>query len=209
MCNKENMTVTLHKNDLPAGLTFKNGVAIDTETMGLNPLRDPLCLVQLSAGDGNAHLVQLNRDNYDAPNLKKLLSDKETLKIFHFARFDLAVIKHYLGITCSPVYCTRTASKLARTYTDRHGLRDNCRELLGVDISKQQQSSDWGADKLSDDQIAYAANDVLFLHALRTKLDGMLERENRKELAYKCFDYLPVRAELDLAGWVGVDIFEH
>lgn len=203
------MTITLHKKDLPSGLDFGTSVAIDTETLGLNPARDPLCLVQLSKGDGNAHIVQLGRDNYDAPNLKKLLSDKKVMKIFHFARFDLAVMKAYLGIECGPVYCTRTASRLARTYTDKHGLRDICKELLNVDLNKQQQSSDWGADTLSQDQLNYAAGDVLHLHALKKKLDDMLEREGRTDLARKCFDFLQTRAELDLAGWSCVDIFEH
>jgi ribonuclease D len=203
------MTIKLHKNDLPAGLKFGKRVAVDTETMGLNPGRDKLCLVQLSAGDGTAHLVQLNRDTYDAPNLKTLMTDPKTLKIFHFARFDIAAMQAYLGITCAPVYCTRTASKLTRTYTDKHGLRDVCRELLGVELNKHQQSSDWGAETLSEDQLAYAANDVLHLHALQDKFDAMLEREGRTELARKCFDFLPVRAELDLAGWANTDIFEH
>ncbi|MGB4108162.1 MAG: ribonuclease H-like domain-containing protein [Alphaproteobacteria bacterium] len=203
------MSITLHKNDLPSSLDLGASVAVDTETLGLNPARDPLCLVQLSKGDGNAHIVQLNRDTYDAPNLKKILSDKKMMKIFHFARFDLAIIKAYLGIDCAPVYCTRTASRLVRTYTDKHGLRDICRELLNVELNKQQQSSDWGAETLSQDQLNYAAGDVLHLHALKRKLDDMLERESRTELARKCFDFLPVRAELDLAGWAGVDIFEH
>jgi ribonuclease D len=203
------MTITLHKNDLPANIDFGASVAIDTETLGLKPERDPLCLVQLSKGDGNAHIVQLNRKNYDAPNLKKLLRDPEVIKIFHFARFDLAVIKAYLEIDCTPAYCTRTASKLTRTYTDKHGLREICRELLGVELNKQQQSSDWGADTLTQDQLNYAANDVLHLHALRTKLDAMLKREGRTELAQKCFEFLPTRAWLDLAGWPNIDIFEH
>jgi ribonuclease D len=203
------MGITLHKNDLPAGVDFGVSVAIDTETLGLNPARDPLCLVQLSKGDGNAHIVQLDRNKYDAPNLKKLLADKKILKIFHFARFDIAVMKAYLGIECTPVYCTRTASKLVRTYTDKHGLRDVCKELLNIDLNKFQQSSDWGADKLSQDQLNYAAGDVLHLHALKTKLDAMLERENRTDLAQKCFDFLPTRAALDLEGWPEIDIFEH
>ncbi len=203
------MTFKLHKNDLPAGLDFKGRVAIDTETMGLNPLRDPLCLVQLSAGDGTAHIVQLDRTSYNAPNLKKLLSDSKTLKIFHFARFDLAVIKHYLDIDCSPVFCTRTASKLTRTYTDRHGLRDVCKELLNVDLNKAQQSSDWGSNSLNEDQLAYAANDVLHLHALHDKFEVLLERAGRTVLARQCFEFLPVRAELDLAGWADTDLFAH
>jgi ribonuclease D len=203
------MTITLHKGDLPKGLKLGDTVAVDTETLGLNPVRDRLCLVQLSGGDGNAHLVQLEKDGYAAPNLKALLSDRNILKIFHFARFDLAVIKAYLGVECTPVYCTRTASRLMRTYTDRHGLRDVCREMLGVEISKQQQSSDWGAAELTKEQKEYAANDVLYLHALKEKMDEALEREGRMELAQKCFAFLPVRAELDLSGWPGVDIFEH
>jgi len=203
------MSITLHKGDIPADIDFGKTLAIDTETMGLQPGRDPLCLVQLSSGDGNAHIVQLDRNTYDAPNLKALLSDQNIIKIFHFARFDLAVIKKYLEIECTPVYCTRTASRLARTYTDRHGLRECCRELLGVDLNKQQQSSDWGAEELKKVQLEYAANDVFHLHALKEKLDTMLERENRMELAQKCFDFLPARADLDLAGWPDTDIFEH
>jgi ribonuclease D len=203
------MTVTLHKNDLPANVKFGNKIAVDTETMGLLPGRDRLCLVQISGGDGNVHIVQLDRKNYNAPNLKKLMADTKVLKIFHFARFDIAIMKNYLGVETAPIYCTRTASKLARTYTDKHGLRDVCRELLGVDLNKQQQSSDWGADTLTDEQIAYAAGDVLHLHKLQEKFDEILEREGRKELAYKCFSFLPLRAELDLAGWAGSDIFEH
>ena len=203
------MSITLHKGDIPADLDFGKTLAIDTETLGLNPERDPLCLVQLSSGDGSAHIVQLNRGNYDAPNLKKLLADKAVEKIFHFARFDIAVIKKYLEVDCAPVYCTRTASRLARTYTDRHGLRECCRELLGVDLSKQQQSSDWGAEELKDVQLEYAANDVYHLHALKEKLDTMLKREGRAELARQCFDFLPVRAALDLEGWSNTDIFEH
>jgi ribonuclease D len=203
------MSITLHKNDLPNGIDFGASVAIDTETLGLNPARDPLCLVQLSKGDGNAHIVQLNRDTYDAPNLKKILSNNNILKIFHFARFDLAVMKAYLKIDCVPVYCTRTASRLVRTYTDKHGLRDICKELLNIDLNKQQQSSDWGAATLSQEQLNYAAGDVLHLHTLKRKLDDMLVRESRVELAQKCFEFLPARAELDLAGWANVDIFEH
>lgn len=203
------MSITLHKGDIPADLDFGSSIAVDTETRGLIPARDPLCLVQLSSGDGNAHIVQLDRDTYNAPNLKKLLGDQNVLKIFHFARFDLAVIKMYLGVDCTPVYCTRTASKLIRTYTDRHGLRDCCRELLRVELNKQYQSSDWGADELSEEQLQYAANDVYHLHALKEKMDVMLNRENRMELAQKCFDFLPVRAELDSTGWPNIDIFEH
>lgn len=203
------MTNHLHKGDLPEGLDLGPVVAIDSETMGLIPHRDPLCVVQLSAGDGDAHLVQLDRKTYDAPRLKALLSDTKVLKIFHFARFDVAAFKQWLGVETAPVYCTKIASKLCRTYTDRHGLKDVCRELLGVDISKQQQSSDWGADQLSDAQVDYAASDVLHLHALREKLDAMLAREGRTDLAEACFEFLPNRAALDLAGWPEVDIFAH
>lgn len=203
------MGITLHKGDIPADLDFGDTLAIDTETLGLNLQRDPLCLVQLSSGDGNAHIVQLDRETYDAPNLKKLLADTKVLKIFHFARFDIAVIKKNLGIECAPVYCTRTASRLVRTYTDRHGLRECCRELLGVDLNKQQQSSDWGAKDLSNAQLEYAANDVYHLHGLKEKLDAMLARQGRTALAKSCFDFLPVRADLDLEGWPDTDIFEH
>jgi ribonuclease D len=200
----------LHHDDLPAGLEFGESVAIDSETMGLDPLRDRLCLIQLSAGDGVCHLVQFRGGDYSAPNLKALLADPKVTKLFHFARFDLAAIQHYLGVTCSPVYCTKIASRLARTFTDRHGLKDLCRDLLGVEISKQQQqSSDWGAAELSEEQLRYAASDVLYLHRLREALDAMLEREGRAELARACFEFLPARAALDLAGWADVDIFAH
>jgi ribonuclease D len=200
--------IKLHKGDLPAGLTFPNGVAIDTETMGLNPHRDRLCLVQLSGGDGTAHLVKFDGKSYDAPNLKALLTDPKTLKIFHFARFDVAVLEHYLGVVTSPIYCTKIASKLARTYTDRHGLKDLVGEILGIEISKQQQSSDWGAAELSDSQRSYAANDVLHLHALKTRLDEMLARTGRRDLAKAAFGFLPIRAKLDLLGFED-DIFAH
>jgi ribonuclease D len=203
------MALTLHKGDLPAGLSFGDAVAIDSETMGLNPHRDRLCLIQLSAGDGNCHLVQFAAGQYAAPNLKALLQDQSVLKIFHFARFDLAVIRHYLGIDCGPVYCTKVASKLVRTFTDRHGLKDICRDLLGVELSKQQQSSDWGAADLTQEQLVYAASDVLHLHALRRKLDVMLQREGRTEIAAACYRFLPTRARLDLEGWPDVDIFSH
>lgn len=203
------MAIKLYKNDLPDTLDLGLTVAIDTETLGLNPARDPLCVLQISSGDGQAHIVQLSRQTYNAPNLKKILADPAVTKIFHYARFDVAIIKAYLGIECLNVYCTRTASKLVRTYTDRHGLRDCCRELLGVELNKQQQSSDWGAADLTPEQLQYAANDVLYLHALKQKFDVMLERENRSELARKCFDFIAVRAELDLAGWLNSDIFEH
>lgn len=199
----------LHIGDLPDGLDLGTTIAVDTETLGLNTHRDPLCVVQLSAGDGTAHLVQLDRTSYAAPNLKALLGNPDILKIFHFARFDVAAIRHYLDVDCAPVYCTKIASKLVRTYTDRHGLKDLCRELLGIDLSKQQQSSDWGADTLSDEQLAYAASDVLYLHQLRAALDGMLEREGRSHLAEKMFAFLPTRAELDLVGWPDIDLFAH
>ncbi len=203
------MSITLHKNDLPAGIEFTNGVAIDTETMGLSLQRDKLCIVQLSAGDGDAHLVQLDRDTYDCPNLKTLLADNSIVKILHFARFDVAMVQKYLGVMMAPIYCTKIASKLVRTYTDRHGLKDLVRELAGRELSKQQQSSDWGAMELSTAQQNYAASDVLFLHELRDRLDEMLAREGRLELAQACFDFLPVRAMLDLAGWADIDIFAH
>lgn len=203
------MTIQLHKGDLPSDLDLGTLVGVDTETLGLNPHRDPLCLVQLSSGDGIAHIVQLDRKSYDAPNLKKLIADTGVVKIFHYARFDIAILKAYLNVECAPVYCTRTASKLARTYTDKHGLKHCCRELLGVELNKQQQSSDWGAETLTENQLEYAANDVYHLHALKDKLDIMLEREGRTELAQRCFDHLNLRADLDLEGWMNVDIFEH
>ena len=202
------MAIHLHSGDLPAGLSFGASVAVDSEAMGLRPNRDALCVVQLSAGDGDAHVVQLRRD-YDAPNLKRLLADPAVLKIFHFGRFDIAMFIHYLGVTTTPVYCTKTASRLARTYTDRHGLKDVVRELLGLEISKAQQSSDWGAETLTPEQLNYAASDVLNLHALKQRLDAMLEREGRTEMAQACFDFLPWRARLDLAGWEDQDIFAH
>lgn len=203
------MSVKLYKGDLPDDLDLGNSVAIDSETMGLKPRRDKLCLVQLSSGDGNAHLVQLDRSTYHAPNLCKLLADPNVQKLFHFGRFDIAVFQYYLKVVTTPVYCTKIASKLCRTYTDRHGLREICRELISVDISKQQQSSDWGADELTEDQMNYAAGDVLYLHQLKNVLDGMLEREGRTDLANRIFQFLPTRAELDILGWNGVDILEH
>jgi ribonuclease D len=199
----------LHKGDLPADLKLGPVVAVDSETMGLNVPRDRLCVVQLSSGDGNAHIVQLDRTTYAAPRLKALLADPETLKLLHFARFDLAAFRHWLGVETTPVYCTKIASRLCRTFTDRHGLKDLARDLLGVELSKQQQSSDWGAPTLSEAQIDYAAADVLFLHALREKLDVMLAREGRTGLAEACFRFLPARAALDLAGWPEIDIFAH
>jgi len=203
------MAIKLYKGDLPAGLDFGKTVAIDTETLGLVPRRDKLCLVQLSAGDGNAHLVQLDRAAYEAPNLKTLLADPAITKIFHFARFDVAALKQYLGVVTAPVYCTKIASKLTRTYTDKHGLKDLIKELLGIELNKQQQSSDWGAHMLSDAQKQYAAQDVLYLHELKARLDQMLEREGRAALARACFDFVPVRAALDLGGWTEEDVFAH
>jgi ribonuclease D len=202
-------TIKLHKGDLPAGLKFPRGVAVDTETLGLNPHRDRLCLVQLSSGDGVAHLVQFDGENYAAPRLKSLLKDPKILKIFHFARFDVAVLEKYLGVETAHVYCTKIASKLVRTYTDRHGLKDLCAELLGVELSKQQQSSDWGAAELSQSQLAYAASDVLHLHKLKNRLDEMLSREGRTDLAESAFAFLSTRAKLDLAGFAETDIFAH
>ena len=200
----------LHKGDLPEGLfAGSESVAIDSETMGLRLGRDPLCVVQLSCGDGDAHIVQLDRPGYDAPVLKKLLTAPDILKIFHFGRFDIAMFQLHLGVVTTPVYCTKIASKLARTYTDRHVLKDVTRELLGIDISKAQQSSDWGAKRLSPDQLSYAASDVFNLHALKSRLDDMLLREGRMELAKACFDFLPHRAALDVAGWDEIDIFSH
>jgi ribonuclease D len=200
----------LHQGDLPAGaLAGASSVAVDSETMGLRIGRDPLCVVQLSDGQGDAHLVQLDRATYDAPNLKRLLTDRAITKIFHFGRFDIAMFHHHLRVVTEPVYCTKIASRLARTYTDRHGLKDLTKELLGVDLSKAQQSSDWGAVKLTDEQIAYAASDVLHLHALRARLDEMLAREGRDGLARACFAFLPHRSLLDVGGWEDVDIFAH
>ena len=203
------MTVHSYKGDLPAGIDFGDAVAVDTETLGLSLTRDMLCVVQLSSGDGDAHVVQMDRSSYDCPNLKALLSDPKVEKILHFARFDVAMVEKYLGVTLAPVFCTKIASKLCSTYTDRHGLKDVTRELLGINMDKQQQSSDWGADELSQAQLEYAASDVLHLHALRDRLTAMLERENRMELARSCFDFLPTRARLDLAGWPETDIFAH
>jgi ribonuclease D len=203
------MVNKLYRGDLPADVSFGPIVAIDTETMGLNPHRDRLCLVQLSAGDGNAHLVQMPRGPVKAPRLAALLADPNVLKLFHFGRFDIAVLEHALGVKCEPVYCTKIAAKLTRTFTDKYGLKDLCKELLGVDLSKQQQTSDWGAETLSEEQMTYAASDVLHLHALKTKLDGLLEREGRTALAQAAFKFLPSRARLDLAGWPETDIFAH
>ena len=203
------MKIKLHKNDLPDGLKLGPIVAVDSETLGLNPARDRLCLVQLSDGDGTCHAVQFDAGAYAAPNLKRLFADKSTLKLFHYARFDVAMFQRWLGVATTPIYCTKIASKLVRTYTDKHGLKDLVRELLCVEISKEQQSSDWGAAELSERQLAYAANDVAFLHRLKDALDAMLAREGRTALAQACFDFLPTRVALDLAGWPDVDIFAH
>lgn len=203
------MTVTIHHGDLPADLDLGPVVAVDSETMGLDPKRDRLCVAQLSAGDGDAHLVKFAPGPIQAPNLVRLLSDTNVLKLFHFARFDVAMFLQHLGVTTQPIYCTKIASRLARTYTDRHGLKDVTREMLGVDLSKQQQSSDWGAETLTEAQAAYAASDVLHLHGVKEKLDAMLKREERLALAQACFAFLPARAALDLAGWPEVDIFSH
>ena len=204
------MTHTLHQGDLPDGLDLGTTVAIDTETMGLNVPRDRLCLVQLYSGDGAVHMVQFRKGaGYDAPNLTAMLTDPNVLKLFHFGRFDIAVMAHWLGALAKPVYCTKIAAKLTRTFTDRHGLKDLCKELIGVDISKQQQTSDWGAEELTKDQLKYAASDVLYLHALKAKFDEALAREGRTELAQAAFDFLPARAQLDIAGWPEVDIFAH
>jgi ribonuclease D len=209
-----NATIHLHKHDLPDGLALGPVIAVDTEAMGLNPHRDRLCLVQISAGDGVAHLVQIIPESlggrgYNAPNLARLMADPAVLKLMHFARFDVALLQHSLGITCAPVKCTKIAAKLVRTFTDRHGLRDLCRELIGVDISKQQQTSDWGSPDLSAEQLAYAASDVLHLHALWAKLEALLIRENRLELAQACYDFLPTRCRLDVLGYEEPDIFTH
>ncbi|MET3691306.1 ribonuclease D [Methylobacterium goesingense] len=201
--------IRLHRGDLPADYVAGPAIAIDTETLGLNPHRDRLCVVQISRGDGSADVVQIVPSGPAPETLRRVLADPATLKIFHFARFDLAVLFHGLGVMPSPVYCTKVASKLARTYTDRHGLKDVVRELVGVDLSKQQQSSDWGAEALSQAQVDYAASDVLYLHAARARLDAMLARESRTEMAQACFDFLPTRARLDLAGWPETDIFAH
>ncbi len=203
------MTVHLYSGDLPDGVDFGASVAVDSEAMGLRLHRDALTVVQLSAGDGDAHVVQLTRPGYDAPNLKRLLTDASVLKLFHFGRFDIAMFLVHLKVMTGPVYCTKIASKLARTYTDRHGLKDVTKELLGVDMSKAQQSSDWGQDQLTPEQQAYAASDVLNLHRLKARLDAMLVREGRMDLAQACFDFLPARAQLDAAGWDDVDIFAH
>lgn len=203
------MTIRLHRGDLPDLARYQGAVAVDTETMGLLPARDRLCVVQLSPGDGSADVVQIPRGATAAPNLKTLLADERRMKIFHFARFDLGILFHAFGVMPTPVYCTKIASRLTRTYTDKHGLKDLTREVLGIDVSKQQQLSDWGADQLSDAQVAYAASDVLHLHALKARLDEMLAREGREHLAEACFRFLPTRVALDLAGWAQEDIFAH
>jgi ribonuclease D len=203
------MTNYIHKNDLPLSLDFKGDIAIDTETMGLKTKRDRICLVQVSSGDGNAHLVQFSEKNYDAPNLKKFLQDEKILKIFHFARFDLGALKHYLNVDVKNIYCTKIASKLVRTYSDKHGLKALCEELLKIEISKKQQSSDWGNPKISENQIKYASCDVLYLHRIKYILDEMLEREGRKEIFQSCIDFLEIRTSLDLLGFDEVDIFAH
>ena len=206
---REPESIELHEGDIPSSVSFGDSVAVDTETQGLDLGRDRLCVVQLSEGDGVCHLVQIRAGEYDAPNLKALMADTAVTKIFHFARFDLAILKRYLDVTVSPIFCTKIASKLARTYTDRHGLKDVTRELLNIELSKEQQSSDWAASELSKDQLKYAASDVLNLHDIRDKLQAMLIREGRLELAQACFDFLPTRAHLDLNGWDDVDIFAH
>ena len=209
-----NATLHLHRHDLPDGLSLGPVVAVDTETMGLRPHRDRLCLVQMSSGDGHVHLVQLippslGGHGFDCPNLSRLMADPGTIKLMHFARFDVAVLQHSLGIAVAPVFCTKIAAKLVRTFTDKHGLKDLCKELLGVDLSKQQQTSDWGAMELTSDQLAYAASDVLYLHRLWEKLDALLVREGRRQLAQECFDFLPTRCRLDLLDYEEPDIFQH
>jgi ribonuclease D len=203
------MTIRLHRGDLPDLSAYKDAVAIDTETMGLEPQRDRLCVVQLSPGDGSADVVQIAPGQTRAPNVERLLADASVTKLFHFGRFDIGILAKTFGVMAQPVYCTKIASRLARTYTDKHGLKDLARELIGVDLSKQQQSSDWGAEELSDAQVAYAASDVLHLHAIREKLDAMLAREGRAELAAACFRFLPERVRLDMSGWADQDIFSH
>ena len=203
------MTIKLHRGDLPADFEAGASIAIDTETMGLRPARDKLCVVQLSTGDGNAHIIQMDRSTYAAPRLKALLTDTKVKKLFHFARFDIATLKLHLGVDTQNIYCTKIASRLTRTYTDRHGLKDLVRELLGIELDKQQQSSDWGAHVLTEQQKKYAGQDVLYLHELKARLDQMLEREGRTQIAQACFDFLPTRAALDLMGWPEEDVFAH
>ena len=201
--------IKLYKNDLPVNIKFKGSVAIDTETMGLNINNDRLCLIQISDGNGNSYLVQFLKNSYNAPNLKKILIDQNILKIFHYARFDVAVIKKNLGIMCKPIYCTKIASKLSRTFTDRHGLKDLCKDLLKINLNKQNQTSDWGNDNLTENQLEYAANDVLYLHEIKNKLDKIIKREGKQHLAKACFEFLTTRAEFDLLGWQDKDIFQH
>ncbi|MSO55273.1 MAG: ribonuclease D [Rhodospirillales bacterium] len=201
--------IHLHQGDLPEKVDFGDSVAVDTETLGLNPHRDRLCVVQLSAGDGVCHVVHFQQPRYDAPNLRAVMADRKVTKIFHYARFDVLMLRRHLDVVCQPIYCTKIASKLVRTYTDRHGLKDLCRELLGLDLSKEQQSSDWGAEVLTPEQVKYAASDVLHLHALRAKLDPVLARESRAEIAKACFAFIPTRSELDILGWGEDDIFAH
>lgn len=203
------MTIFFHNNDLPADVQFSGAIAIDTETMGLNIHRDRLCLIQISAGDGNAHLVRFEKETYNAPNLIKILADENLQKIFHFARFDLASLKHYLAVEIKNIYCTKIASRLIRTYTDSHGLKSLCEELLNIEMSKKQQSSDWGNEKISEKQMEYAASDVLYLHRLKERLDKMLLREGRMAIFEKCIKFLPTRVELDLSGFASLDIFAH
>lgn len=210
--NKRSIVIAnfLHKGDIPSDVTFSGDIAVDTETKGLNiALRDRLCVVQLSDGNGDAHLVQFTSSDYNAPNLKKILSDNNSVKIFHYARFDVAVIKHYLGVSIENIYCTKIASRIARTYTDKHGLKELVKELVGIDLSKQQQCSNWGSDSLSKEQIKYAAADVIYLHQIRDELNTILKAEGRMELTQKCFSFIPIRAELDLKGWADIDIFIH
>jgi ribonuclease D len=203
------MEVALHKYDLPDDVSLGNSVAVDTETLGLKPERDPLCLVQLSSGDGTAHLVQLDRKDYNAPNLKRIFLDNKCLKIFHFARFDVTVLRHYLNVNCQPIFCTKIASKLTRTYTDKHGLKDLCKELLNIDLSKKEQASDWSVEELSKEQLEYAASDVLYLHELKGQLEKKLKKLDRFNLAQDCFNFIKTRTYLDLNGWPDIDIFEH
>ena len=201
--------IKLYKNDLPKNINFNESIAVDSETMGLNINNDRLCLIQISDADGNSYLVQFSKNCYDAPNLKKILNNENILKIFHYARFDVAIIKKYLGIICEPIYCTKIASKLARTFTDRHGLKDLCKELLKIDLNKQNQTSDWGNDNLTENQLEYAASDVVYLHEIKNKLDKIIKREGKQHLAKACFKFLSTRAEFDLLGWQDKDIFEH
>jgi len=201
--------IKLYKNDLPKNINFNESIAVDSETMGLNINNDRLCLIQISDADGNSYLIQFFKNCYDAPNLKKILNNENILKIFHYARFDVAIIKKYLGIMCEPIYCTKIASKLARTFTDRHGLKDLCKELLKIDLNKQNQTSDWGNDNLTENQLEYAASDVVYLHEIKNKLDKIIKREGKQHLAKACFKFLSTRAEFDLLGWQDKDIFQH